>query len=87
MRPCHGNSKDHCCIFGGKVCKYLEQNTMPDRHWVCGLMRELQDWDKVLKDERYQKDVVPLWETFCWPHHEVKYNCKTWPAEVCGCGH
>jgi len=50
-------------------------------------MRELQDWDKVVKDERYQKDVVPLWEAFCWPHHEVKYNCKTWPAEVCGCGH
>lgn len=83
---CHGNAADHCCYFGGKVCKYLEENTMPNRRWVCALMREHQDWDKVIADPRYQKDVLPLMQKHVWPFHEVKWNCKTWPAEGCDCG-
>lgn len=86
MKPCHGNSPTHCCIFRGQVCKYLEENTMPDRRWVCGLMREHQDWDLVLSDIRYIRDVAPLMAKYVWPYHNVKYNCKTWPTEGCDCG-
>lgn len=87
MLPCSGNTKDHCCYFAGKVCPYLEENTLPNRHWVCGLMREHQDWDKVLSDDRYRKDVVPLWEKCIWPFYTEKYNCKNWPTESCDCAH
>jgi hypothetical protein len=82
---CSGNSKDHCCIYGGVVCKYLEIDTMPGRHWVCGLMRELGDWDLVIASPEYQKDLVPLYEKYVWPHSDVKYNCKTWPSHNCDC--
>jgi len=86
MAACHGNTADHCCYFHGKVCAYLEENTMPGRRWVCGLMREHQDWDKVLADPRYQKDVLPLLRKYVWPHYEVEYTCKDWPTEKCNCG-
>jgi len=82
---CSGNSKDHCCIFAGVVCKYLEVDTMPERHWVCGLMRELGDWDKVIASDQYQKDIIPLLEKHIWPFYPVKYNCKTWPSKGCDC--
>lgn len=80
---CSGNASTHCCWFGGKLCKYLEENTMPGRRWVCGLMREHQDWDKVLADPRYRLDVAPLWEKHA---PGVSFNCKTLPAERCDCG-
>jgi hypothetical protein len=86
MTPCSGNAYDHCCYFGGKVCTFLEENTLPDRKWVCGLMREHQDWDKVLADPMYQQVVIPLLEQYVWPHSEVKYTCKTWPTGGCCCG-
>ena len=50
---CHGNGKEHCCWVKGKICPYLEENTVPGRHWVCGLRRELPSWDAVHKDPRY----------------------------------
>lgn len=84
--PCHGNAKTHCCIFAGVECIYLEVDTMPNRHWVCGLMREHQDWDKVLNDPRYKQNVEPLWAKYLWPGRKIKHNCKTWPAETCDCG-
>ena len=84
---CHGNAADHCCYFGGKVCKYLEENTMPNRRWVCALMREHQDWDKVLADSRYQNNIVPLWEEYVWPSHGRESSCKDFPDPVrCCCG-
>ena len=85
MKPCHGNTSDHCCYFDNRVCKYLEENTLPDRRWVCGLMREHQDWDKVLADTRYKQDVLPLLEQHVWPYYGVNYTCKDWPTERCCC--
>lgn len=82
---CSGNSALHCCIFAGKNCQYLEVDTMPDRHWVCGLMRELKDWDMVIVSKRYQRDIIPLMAEHIWPHYDIKYNCKTWPSETCDC--
>jgi len=82
---CSGNTPAHCCVYGGVVCPYLEENTIPNRRWVCGLMREHQDWDKVLADPRYKKTLTPLYEKFVWPFYSVKYNCKTWPVKGCEC--
>ena len=84
---CSGNSVDHCCIFAGEVCQFLEIDTVPGRHWVCGLMRELEDWDKVITDVRYITDIIPLMEKHIWPHYDVKYDCKTWPSDSCDCRH
>lgn len=86
MTMCSGNSVSICCVFNGQQCKYLETNTMPDRTWVCGLMRQYsQDWDTVIASPEYQADVIPLLETFVWPFNEVKHNCKTWPSYTCDC--
>lgn len=65
---------------------YLEENTIPGRRWVCGLMRENgQDWQRVLDDERYKRDVVPLYRKFVWPNYSVKYTCQSWPVAGCHC--
>ena len=79
--PCAGNAKTHCCWLSGKVCKYLEENTVPSRRWVCGLRRKLGDWDAVLASPEYQKDVAPILE-------RLGYNCKDWPDKPEGmrCG-
>ena len=79
--PCSGNSKEHCCIFGGVDCQYLEVDTIPGRHWVCGLMREHKDWDLVITDRRYIADVQPLYDK-----HNIDSNCRDWPSETCDCG-
>lgn len=51
---CHGSGESHCCWVEGKVCVFLEENTVPGRRWACGLRRELGDWELVHKDPRYQ---------------------------------
>lgn len=51
---CHGNGEEHCCWVEGKVCEFLEIDTLPDRHWVCKLRRQLGSWEKVHADPRYQ---------------------------------
>lgn len=51
---CHGNGPDHCCYINGKVCTFLEVDTVPGRHWVCGLRRQLGSWGKVHADPCYQ---------------------------------
>lgn len=48
---------------------------MPGRRWVCRLMREHGDWDKVLEDKRYTAIVQPLWESAGLG----RYNCRDWP--------
>lgn len=74
--PCHGTGADHCCYFAGVVCPHLEENTVPDRRWACGLLREHGDWDAVLASDRYQQDVQPLWESV----EPLKaMNCRDWP--------
>jgi len=70
---CTGNGADHCCWWEGKVCVFLEENTMADRRWVCGLRRELGSWDKVHVDARYLKSVRPF-----WGKHNPTLNCGTW---------
>lgn len=70
--PCAGNANDHCCYIAGKPCKYVEENTVKGRRWACGLRRELGDWDLVLEDPRYKKDVAPVLAQW-------GYNCRDWP--------
>lgn len=41
------------------------------RKWACGLRAELGDWNKVLKDPRYIKDVKGSWRK--------GINCRDWP--------
>ena len=80
--PCAGNSETHCCWLDGKVCKYLEEDTVEGRHWACGLRRKLGDWDKVITSKEYRKDVAPVLEP-------LGINCKDWPVgHRCGdCGY
>lgn len=59
---CHGNQPDHCCYVAGERCRFLEENTMPGRRWVCGLMRRLESWDKVHADPGYQEHVQSVWD-------------------------
>ena len=79
--PCSGNADTHCCWLVGQVCPHLEENTLPDRRWVCGLRRRLGDWDAVLASAEYRRDVAP----FLKP---LGYNCRDWPDEYPGmkCG-
>ena len=68
--PCYGNRDDHCCYVNGKACQFLEENTVPERRWACGLRRELGDWDSVISDPRYIEHVDP---------HFGDMNCRDWP--------
>lgn len=86
---CHGNGADHCCYWNGEPCPYLEQDTIPGRRWVCGLMRELGDWDLVHEDPRYLNDVQPLWrdEDPLWDWlWQQGVRCGTWGVEGKGQG-
>jgi hypothetical protein len=74
---CRGNSNDHCCWVAGKVCDFLEENTVEGRRWACGLRRELGDWDAVLASDRYQKDIAPTFEP-------MGVNCRDWPSITSG---
>lgn len=85
MASCHGNTEDHCCYIAGEACPYLEENTLPDRKWVCGLMRKLGDWDLVIASPEYQQDVAPHFDP-------LGINCRDWPEfpaqAFCGeCGY
>lgn len=75
-RKCHGNNDFHCCWFKGIECPFVEENTIEGRRWSCSLLRELGDWDKVLKDKRYKKEVQPLYDLV--PELEGM-NCRDWP--------
>lgn len=84
MTKCLGTQDDHCCWLSGKVCVFLEQYTVPDRRWVCGLFRELGSWEAVYKDPRYVSQVKPFWDGFA-----PGKGCGDWPlagttCEVCG---
>lgn len=82
FKPCHGNTEEHCCVFGSKACRFIEENTVPGRRWACQLVREHNgDWDAAIADPRYQRYIVPLLE-----HFELDYNCKTYSTEGCYCG-
>ena len=70
--PCLGNSEDHCCYLKGVACKHLEENTVEDRRWVCGLRRKLGNWDDVIASTEYQTDVAPILEP-------LGINCRDYP--------
>jgi hypothetical protein len=61
MSGCHGNGPDHCCYVDGQVCRWLEENTEPDRRWTCGLRRRLGSWEAVHADPRYQEFPGAIW--------------------------
>lgn len=85
---CSGNGMDHCCYLIGRVCPHLEEATVPGRHWVCGLYRELGSWDAVEADARYLRDVQPMWDI-----KHPGFGCGDWPQNmpektICsGCGY
>lgn len=60
--PCHGNQPDHCCYVDGIRCRFLEENTVPGRRWVCGLFRRLGSWEAVHADPGYQEHVQTAWD-------------------------
>lgn len=68
-----GNGDTHCCWLEGEVCPYLEVNTMLDRKWVCGLMRELGDWEQVIASDRYLSNVDPVLSKY-------GINCRDYPG-------
>jgi hypothetical protein len=54
---------EHCCyVANAGVCRYLEENTMPDRRYSCSLRRILGSWDAVHDDAGYKKYVQPMWD-------------------------
>jgi hypothetical protein len=75
MAKCLGNGKDHCCYIKAEECRYLIRDyTDEDGHfrkWACGLRAELGDWDKVLTDPRYKKNIEGSWAP--------GINCRDWP--------
>jgi hypothetical protein len=74
---------DHCCWVDGEPCRFLETGTVPGRHWVCGLRRELGSWAKVHTDPRYLEHVKPVWRRVGIS------DCGDWPAvgeECATCG-
>lgn len=81
--PCLGNAADHCCYIKGEPCAFVEEH--PDgyidenghsRRWVCGLRRELGDWDKVLSD--------PRWISMSKDGWRPGLNCRDWPDAKSG---
>lgn len=62
MPRCSGNTADHCCYVDGGVCRFLEENTVAGRRWVCGLLRQLGSWKAVHESAEYQKHVQPMWD-------------------------
>ena len=81
---CQGNLNDHCCWINGKVCPFLEENTVQERRWACGLYRELGSWNSVHSDSRYLEHIRPMFEKW-----RPDRNCGEWlyENEMCNtCG-
>ncbi len=67
----------HCCWVSGSVCQYLVDNkTVGDGRFRCGLMLELEDWAKVHTDERY-KPLAIHWknQSLCGDWQPAKGVC------------
>jgi hypothetical protein len=83
MPKCDGNLADHCCYIDGSICRFLEENTILGRRWVCGLRRELGSWRLVHEDPRYVADVKPTMDRLGGT------QCGDWPPKgqtcsICG---
>lgn len=68
--PCHGTKASHCCKVKGGDCKYLRYD-YAGREIACALRVELGDWDAVLNDPRWIRDVKGSWAP--------GINCRDWP--------
>lgn len=77
---CTGNTPEHCCWVDGEVCRFLEIDTMPDRHWVCGLRRRLGSWEAVHNDPGYIEHVRPMWNRI-----NPSVNCGDYPPQGEAC--
>ena len=64
---CDGNGPDHCCYIQNEVCPHLEENTIPGRRWVCGLMRRLGSWDAVHTSVAYLAFPATAWRVLSVP--------------------
>ena len=73
MAFCSGNSEGHCCHVGGAVCRFLEENTVNGRRWVCGLRRDLGSWSEVHHAPDYLTHVKPKLNAASLP------DCGDWP--------
>ena len=83
MATCSGNSDGHCCHLAGRVCSFLEEDTVPGRRWTCGLRRDLGSWSATHQDPRYLAEVKPVLDAKGLP------DCGDWPrpGEICAeCG-
>lgn len=80
MSTCHGNGTNHCCYVNGQPCQYLQENTVEGRRWACGLYVELQNWDAVIADERYQTNLRPAWQIVEQANGLApnSFNCHPW---------
>ena len=76
MAQCHGNGSDHCCWINGKVCDYLEENTVEGRRWACGLFTRYGNWPEVHQSRLYLTDVKPLLAAL------GDFDCGDWPQDV-----
>ena len=66
----------HCCWVKGKVCKYLEEDSIDGRKWSCGLRRERGNWEDVYTDQRYIENILPF-----WIEHDIgTTRCGDWPV-------
>ena len=76
MTVCTGTgtkSGNHCCYLRGKVCVFLEVDTVAGRRFSCGLRRELGSWQAVSVDARYK----PIGEF--WADHDLPFKyCEVW---------
>ena len=75
--PCDGNSEQTCCTVKGENCQYLIFNYTDEdglfRKFACSLRAELGDWDAVLSDPRYIKNIAGSWAP--------GINCRDWPEK------
>jgi hypothetical protein len=75
---CRDTGAEHCCWIDGKVCTYLEEHTVADRRWVCGLFRIHGAWSRVYQTAGYIRDVKPTMD-------RLGVGCGEWPAENVTC--
>lgn len=80
---CWDWKRGHCCWIDGKVCQFLEENTISGRRWACKLKRIHGTWEEVYKTEDYQTHIQPMWD------RRGGGSCGSYPGpgETCGeCG-
>lgn len=81
MPICDGKNKEHCCWVNGNVCRFLrDDGPEAERQWVCTLREELNNWNRVHRDQRYLEHVKPHWE------RAGVDDCGDYPSRGITCG-